>query len=73
MEWKINEINANLLKTTDEALLNVLKTMRHYLNLGTKEHIVTVQVQHVVRARSTAFSDKLVINNDPHILADSFD
>jgi len=72
MQWKVYKINANLLKTTNEATPNVLKATRQYLNLRTKEHIIAVEVEGVISAWSTAFCDVHVVNSDPDVLADAF-
>jgi len=72
VQRKIDKVDADLLKTTNEALLDVLNTGRQHVHLRAKEHVITVQVENVVRARSTAFSSVHVVDDDSHVLADPF-
>ena len=57
----------------DEPFTDVLSPIGHRDHLGAKEHVVTVQVQHVVGARCAAVCGVRAVNDDLGILAEALD
>ena len=72
MQRKVDKVDAYLLKTANEAMLDVFITTYQSLDLRTKEHIITVQIQNIIGARSAAFSDVHIVDDDPYVPADAF-
>ena len=57
----------------DEPLTDVLSPIGHRDHLGAKEHIVTVEVQHIVGARRAAVRRVRAVDDDLGVLAEAFD
>ena len=72
VQRKIDVVDANFLQATNETPLDVLIAVSQYLHLGTEEHVITVEVENVVGARSAALCANHVVNYDLHVLADAF-